>query len=599
MTSSSDNDVSNETLNNNHSSTQDELEELRRLLFEPEITQVRKVQEKIDNLKLNTDNLSQVLPNAIAQRPIPDKELTEVLVPTVEDAIYTSVRKDAEIIATAIFPVLLPGIRKAVAAAISEMTQSLNQTLDHSFSTKSLKWRLEALRTGKSFAEIVLLHSLLYRVEQVFLIHRESGLVLQHIVAPEVTAQDADMVSGMLTAIRNFVQDSFNVHKGDSLDALRFGELALWIEQGSQAILAGVIRGNAPKELRLVFQDTLNKIHLQKGSAISAFDGDATPFAETQQDLEACLQAQYESKPQKPSPVLWIVVGAIAVALGTWIGFSIRDHLRWANYLEKLNAQPGIVVTKAEKQWGKYFVSGLRDPLAADPIKIMKAAHINPKTVKSQWKPYVSLEPALFANRAKQLLQPPKTVTLQVDENGVLSATGVAPHQWIVETRKRVQFIPGINQFQEKNLLDQDLRKLQLSKEQIEKQTLQFTGIELQLAPNQSNRIQNLVQAIKKLLDSAKSLNKDVRVTIIGRANVKGEAKTNLTLSQARANVVLDTLVSNGVNRTNLEAVGVGSTESLNSKFGVQKSEINRGIAVSPVISFRIAIANKPNSRTR
>ncbi|HAJ58702.1 MAG TPA: flagellar motor protein MotB [Cyanobacteria bacterium UBA8543] len=599
MTSSSDNDVSNETLNNNHSSTQDELEELRRLLFEPEITQVRKVQEKIDNLKLNTDNLSQVLPNAIAQRPIPDKELTEVLVPTVEDAIYTSVRKDAEIIATAIFPVLLPGIRKAVAAAISEMTQSLNQTLDHSFSTKSLKWRLEALRTGKSFAEIVLLHSLLYRVEQVFLIHRESGLVLQHIVAPEVTAQDADMVSGMLTAIRNFVQDSFNVHKGDSLDALRFGELALWIEQGSQAILAGVIRGNAPKELRLVFQDTLNKIHLQKGSAISAFDGDATPFAETQQDLEACLQAQYESKPQKPSPVLWIVVGAIAVALGTWIGFSIRDHLRWANYLEKLNAQPGIVVTKAEKQWGKYFVSGLRDPLAADPIKIMKAAHINPKTVKSQWKPYVSLEPALFANRAKQLLQPPKTVSLQVDENGVLSATGVAPHQWIVETRKRVQFIPGINQFQEKNLLDQDLRKLQLSKEQIEKQTLQFTGIELQLAPNQSNRIQNLVQAIKKLLDSAKSLNKDVRVTIIGRANVKGEAKTNLTLSQARANVVLDTLVSNGVNRTNLEAVGVGSTESLNSKFGVQKSEINRGIAVSPVISFRIAIANKPNSRTR
>jgi OOP family OmpA-OmpF porin len=57
----------------------------------------------------------------------------------------------------------------------------------------------------------------------------------------------------MLTAIRNFVEDSFNVAQGDSLDALRFGGLALWIEQGSEAILAGVIRGNAPKELRLVF----------------------------------------------------------------------------------------------------------------------------------------------------------------------------------------------------------------------------------------------------------------------------------------------------------------------------------------------------------
>ena len=72
--------------------------------------------------------------------------------------------------------------------------------------------------------------SIINIVEQVFLIHRESGLVLQHVVAPEITAQDADRVSGILTAILNFVQDSFSVQKGNSIEALRFGELALWIE---------------------------------------------------------------------------------------------------------------------------------------------------------------------------------------------------------------------------------------------------------------------------------------------------------------------------------------------------------------------------------
>jgi OOP family OmpA-OmpF porin len=72
----------------------------------------------------------------------------------------------------------LPGIQKAVAAAISEMTQSLDQTLEHELSPKSFKWRLEAKLTGKSFAEVVLLHTLLYQVEQVFLSHKESGLVL-------------------------------------------------------------------------------------------------------------------------------------------------------------------------------------------------------------------------------------------------------------------------------------------------------------------------------------------------------------------------------------------------------------------------------------
>ncbi len=95
-------------------------------------------------------------------------------------------------------------------------------------------------------------------------------------------------------------------------------------------------------------------------------------------------------------------------------------------------------------------------------------------------------------------------------------------------------------------------------------------------------------------------MNKDVQVKFIGRANVKGLAQTNLALSQARANVVLDTFVLNGVNRTNLEAVGVGSTKPLKNNLGVQQREITRrGMAISPVISFKIAIANRPNSRTR
>jgi OOP family OmpA-OmpF porin len=58
-----------------------------------------------------------------------------------------------------------------------------------------------ALRTGTSFAEVVLLNTLLYRVEQVFLIERESGLLLQHVRSAAVRTEDADMVAGMLTAI--------------------------------------------------------------------------------------------------------------------------------------------------------------------------------------------------------------------------------------------------------------------------------------------------------------------------------------------------------------------------------------------------------------
>jgi len=142
-----------------------------------------------------------------------------------------------------------PAIRKAISSALSGMIESFNQTLSYSVSVRGLRWRLEALRTGKSFAEVVLMHTLLYRVEQVFLIHKKTGLLLQHVSAVPGAVQDADMVSGMLTAIQDFVHDSFSSRRSDELETLQVGDLTVWIEQGPLAILAGVIRGNAPSDV--------------------------------------------------------------------------------------------------------------------------------------------------------------------------------------------------------------------------------------------------------------------------------------------------------------------------------------------------------------
>ena len=56
---------------------------------------------------------------------------------------------------TLAFTALYDAIRKAIATAFSEMVQSLNQTLNYSVSWRGLKWRLEALRTGKGILELV------------------------------------------------------------------------------------------------------------------------------------------------------------------------------------------------------------------------------------------------------------------------------------------------------------------------------------------------------------------------------------------------------------------------------------------------------------
>src|SRR5688572_13021139 len=182
--------------------------ELRTLLVGPEQRQLRALQTRVEDPAAQARDVSRVLARAVELRNN-DPHLKRALAPTIEETISASVKRNPRPLADALFPIIGPAIRKAVAATLSSMLESLNTTLEHSLSLRSLQWRLDARRTGRSFAEIVLLNTLVYRVEQALLIHRPSGLLLQHITAPGTSAHDADMVSGMLTAIRAFVGDSF------------------------------------------------------------------------------------------------------------------------------------------------------------------------------------------------------------------------------------------------------------------------------------------------------------------------------------------------------------------------------------------------------
>ena len=176
------------------------LAQLRQILVGPEQTQLNQLQHRLDDDELAAQHVSRVLPEAIVLRE-QDVELTKALAPMIEESLKVSVRKNPQNLVDAIFPVMGPAIRKSIAENLRALLQSFNRTLEHSLSMRSLKWRLEALRTGKPLAEIILLHTLLYRVEQVFLIHASNGLLLQHVAAKSVEAQDGDMISAMMTAI--------------------------------------------------------------------------------------------------------------------------------------------------------------------------------------------------------------------------------------------------------------------------------------------------------------------------------------------------------------------------------------------------------------
>ena len=168
---------------------------LRHLLVGPEQQQLDALAERVEEVAVTPQSLAAQLPEAIALSSSRDHQLGRALAPTVETALRESIRRNPREIATAIFPVLGPAIRKAIAETMAGLVRSINSAVEHSLSVQGMKWRLEAWRTGVRYPEVVIKHALIYRVEQVFLIHAETGLLLAHVTAPDLKVPDADLIS--------------------------------------------------------------------------------------------------------------------------------------------------------------------------------------------------------------------------------------------------------------------------------------------------------------------------------------------------------------------------------------------------------------------
>jgi outer membrane protein OmpA-like peptidoglycan-associated protein len=410
------------------------LEQLRTLLLGREIELSRHFSEVLDDPEQLAIAVSRVLPAAIAQAAARDERLGQVLAP----ALGSSVRRDPDTLVDILHPLIGPAIGKSIDATF----QSLNESLKYSLSWRGLKWRGEAWRTGTSFAEVVLKHTLVYRVEHVFLIHRHTGLLIAHAASQDATSQDPQLVSSMLAAIQDFVRDSFAEQHG--LDSLRLGELRVWSEPGPFATLVAVIRGNPPEELHEKFRSVLARIHAERPEALETFDGDSSGFADVEAALTDCVQLKQEAA-RSEKGFAWLVIAVVGLALfglaGTLGYQSWHDGRLWANFLAQLRAQPGIVVTEIGQRDGKWLVGGLRDPLAVDPQLVLREVSIDPARVVSRWQPYQSLDPQFVLKRAQDALAPPATVTLAVDGDRIV-AVGSAPSAWIQRARESSRTLP-------------------------------------------------------------------------------------------------------------------------------------------------------------
>lgn len=531
------------------------LNALRQLMLGLDDQELERLHLLIRDPHALSGEISDLLPYAI-RRLIEKGEITiESLLPIVEDAMHKSVQNNPKKLADILFPVMGPAIRKAVSEDLKRMIAAINTSLESGLSPKTIKWRLQALASKRSYTEILLANTYIYHVSHVFLIHRESGILLNQEVAPESQTLESDMISAMLTAIRDFVKDSFSGNEEASLENIQVGSMNIFIEQGPYAIVAAIVEGNPPADFRLTMTETLEAVHFNHTTDLEKFEGETKIFLHTSKFLKYCL---IRERKKKKSTIPWLLIffAAIVAGLIIWWGYhNYANRMAFQKLVNQISNTDGYIITQAVKKGSTYSITALRDP-EAESIKSFIEASILPKEkLITHFGSYISLDSSILIKRAIHKLQAPETVQFAVRDN-ILFVSGKADHEWISSLENNYFKVTGITDINTSGLeTSQEIsQNLDWIIPEIEHKTFVFDVNVVEINEQQQQTFDSLVRAAIHLEDFNQLNNKSLRIYVRSYTSRDGNMEANLKVAVRRAETFSQMLSKAGISEDLLEA---------------------------------------------
>lgn len=471
----------------------------------------------------------------------------EELRPVIEKYLFETVRTRPKVIVDVLFPVIFPAIRRSVVSAIQAMVEDLNQLLEKSLSFRSFRWRIEAIRTKKTFSEIVLLHSVGFEVLDVLLIHRSTGLLLLHVSSGSAGQQDAAIISSLLPTIQDFVRESFRQPESGELDRLQMGEYTLWIESGPLALVAAKTRGYPSKLFHEKLHKIVETVHEKSSLQLSEFGGDTSAFLQYRPNLKECFQLEPElQKTGFPVNKVHILLTLLFTMAMFWVIFSFQRAYREKMLVQELEKNPGVFITQHSRRDGKTVVKGLRDVLSPDLRTVVKATGLNPDRVILDLQPYFSLDPKTVVLRAGSILSPPAKVNLEFS-GSILALAGEASYSWLKKARQEYQKIAGVEHLDEGKLKVSEQLRFQELQNEITAQKIYFDTGSTRLSDESTAILDQMVKNLKLMGGLATEMDRSMKVTVIAGADDSGSEEFNRRLIKGRSQAVIRYLKTRGI----------------------------------------------------
>ncbi|MCT7991283.1 OmpA family protein [Laspinema olomoucense] len=474
--------------------------------------------------------------------------IAQVLAPEMGRTIKEQIRLERDAMVDALYPVIGNTISKYMTEAI----KSINDKVANTLSLEGVERKIRSKVQGVSEAELILKESIPFVVQAVFLIHKASGLVIAEAQEEGDYRLESEMVAGMLTAIRSFVNDCI-VKPGEisELSEVEYGDSKIILEVGGYCYLAIILKGTPSAAFIKKMRKTVSILILDYEEPIKEFDGDPANVPDRIQELvNQLIESAGPKTERKPYALLGLFLGGFGVILLVWMGLFYYHSIQ-----RRIQSQVALALSSAPE------LAVYRLDVAAKRNRVIVSGKLPNVELRQQAEKIAAAAAGdrILDNQIIAVDVPPDSTLVRGEvgrvrevfnqKNGVkITANYVNRTVTIAGTVREMsqakQIVQGFQQIPGVNSV---VSTLKLDPVTIQNR-IYFEAGSAGLNPNYQETLTTLKQFLEQYPE------KNLR--IIGHSDRTGSPTRNQQLALQRAQAVQTALIQSGIQPTRLEAIG-------------------------------------------
>lgn len=215
-----------------------ELSLLREILLKEDRADIANIWEQLDDSEKLAEKVNPIVEIHLEhlKRRFPKEYKMQV-----ESIIERKLKSSQDELLNLIYPVMGKMIKKFISHQFELLKEQVDQRLGETFSFRNWIKRFKAKASGIDERDIMLRDLDRVSIEEVYVIERDSGILMGHFSKSETI--DRDVVAGMLTAIKSFVEDAFSKKRQD-LEMIEYGTYKIFIQSFHLYYISVILDGS-------------------------------------------------------------------------------------------------------------------------------------------------------------------------------------------------------------------------------------------------------------------------------------------------------------------------------------------------------------------